>query len=85
MTTTLQLNEKLIGSCFLELCSNFLYFFLSFTLSGGAADCSFWERNLAMQTRVSQIRSSSEKRQIRISAVLYSLFLFVISCFALDL
>lgn len=26
------------------------------TMAGGAADCSFWERNLAMQTRVHELR-----------------------------
>jgi len=39
--------------------------FLLGTMAGGAADCSFWERNLAMQCRIHELR---EGRRISVAA-----------------
>jgi len=39
--------------------------FLLGTMAGGAADCSFWERNLAMQCRLHELR---EGRRISVAA-----------------
>ncbi len=35
---------------------NTLRRYLLGTMAGGAADCSYWERNLAFQTRVHELR-----------------------------
>jgi 20S proteasome subunit beta 5 len=39
--------------------------FLLGTMAGGAADCSFWERNLSLQCRLHELR---EGRRISVSA-----------------
>lgn len=39
--------------------------FLLGTMAGGAADCSFWERNLALQTRIHELR---EGKRISVAA-----------------
>ena len=44
--------------------------FLLETMAGGAADCSFWERNLGMQCRMYELRNC---KRISVAAALKSL------------
>jgi len=48
--------------------------FLLGTMAGGAADCSFWERNLGMQCRMYELRNKKVSGAGRSFTAFYMLF-----------